>query len=288
MRVFLMPNLSRQSVPPALSLAVPILSAAGIVPVLDPSVREAMPQLPAQFCPFESCWDSCELVIALGGDGTILHAAKAAVTKGLPVLGINGGRVGYLAGLEISELRQLERLASRDYITEHRMMLEAHIALPDGERTVYALNDVVLTKETAGTLVDIELSCEGELLCQYRSDGIIFSTPTGSTAYAFSAGGPILDPAISAIGVTPICPHSLMARPLLFSPDKRLCAAGCGSEGRTLVVTADGEAGIPVPEGAAVTVLRSAKTVELIHFGEKNFYHILNQKIMGRGLGNEV
>ncbi len=288
MKVFLMPNMSRKNVPSALSLAVPILRAAQITPVLDPALCPALPGLAAEFKPFESCAGECSLVIALGGDGTILHAAKSAVQKGLPVLGVNGGRVGYLAGLEISELRQLERLARHDYETERRMMLEASVSIGGKTKTIYALNDVVLAKGTPGNLVDIDLYCDRDLLCRYRSDGLIFSTPTGSTAYALSAGGPILDPSISAIGVTPICPHSPLARTILFSPEKRLTARARAGEGRAAVLTADGEEGIPLPEDVPVTVRRAAREAELIHFGQKNFYHILNQKIMGRGLGNEV
>lgn len=288
MKVFLMPNMSRRNVPPALSLAVPILRKAGIVPVLDPALPEEVPGLPVEFAAFESCAGECSAVIAIGGDGTILHAAKAAVEKGLPVLGINGGRVGYLAGLELSELGQLARLAREDYEVEHRMMLCVSTGAGEGQKTFYALNDAVVARGAPGNLIDIELCCEGTPLCRYRSDGVIFSTPTGSTAYALSAGGPIVDPAVSAIGVTPICPHSPLDRTILFAPQKQLSARGWGGEGRPVVLTCDGEEGVLLEAGAEVTVCRASRTVELIRFGQKNFYHILNQKIMGRGFGHEV
>ena len=172
------------------------------------------------FISAEEAYKSVDAVVVLGGDGTILESARRAAPYDTPVIGLNLGRLGYMAELELGELDQLSRLVSGDYKIETRSMINIELVTPEGvvKKNEYALNDAVLSNGSISRVVDIELYESGVAIASYRADGIIVSTPTGSTAYSLSAGGAIVDPRLECLCVTPICPHSLYSRPLVF-PD---------------------------------------------------------------------
>ena len=163
--------------------------------------------------------EKSSVVIAIGGDGTILHIAKHAAVLQKPILGINCGRVGFIANLEPSELSLLSKLFDHSYTVDERMLLEVTVEMNDKTETLYALNDVTISKGSVSRMIEIDVKLNGEFINSFRSDGIIISTPTGSTAYALSAGGPVIEPHMKCILLTPICPHSLFSRSILFSDD---------------------------------------------------------------------
>ena len=177
---------------------------------------------------------ACDAVVAIGGDGTIFHAAADAMRFEKPVLGINAGRLGFLAQAEGDDLSPLDRFAAGDYEIERRLVLQAEVARAGKTEIFYAVNDAVITNPDFGLISEIEVRCGGESVGSYRGDGIIFATPTGSTAYSLSAGGPIADPDVDCMILTPLASHSLVSRSIVFAAQ------------RVLTVTAPGEAGKPL------------------------------------------
>lgn len=225
----------------------------------------------------------CDVVIVIGGDGTIIHNAKQAAVYGRPVLGINTGRLGFMAGLEVHELAKLSALRDGSYRTEMRMMLDAEIISGGVSEHCTALNDIVLTRSATSRIADISVSCNGAAMSTYRSDGIIISTPTGSTAYAISAGGPVIDPLIESIMITPVCPHSLFSRSVLLSASTVLeltCDVRPGSE---VYLITDGEQSVKLSGSERIRIKKSAESfVQLIKIKDDSFYNIFKSKMRDR------
>lgn len=225
---------------------------------------------------------SADLLICFGGDGTILHAAKDANAYGVPILGVNLGSVGFMAELEQGELSQLTRLAGGNYTTETRMMLDVRVRR-DG-RTVFsdiALNDAALTKGAAARMVELEIYGDRELMSRFSSDGVVVSTPTGSTAYSMSAGGPIVEPTAETIIVTPICPHALSARSFVLGGD-RLVAVKMGRMSRKMAyLSVDGGRAFRLNGGDTVELKRSQAKTRLVRLTNRTFYEILSHKLGG-------
>lgn len=218
----------------------------------------------------------------MGGDGTILHGVKHAVGHDKPVLGVNTGRLGYLAQVEADEIRILSRLAADDYAIQQRMLLEIRVG-EDGD-PLYALNDVVISKGDLARMVDLDISGDGQAIGSYRADGVILATPTGSTAYSLSAGGPIVDPSIDTIIVTPICPHSLNDRAVLLSPRMRLrVQSRYINASDKIVVSVDGENVALLGQNTPILIRMAEKTARFISFPEKTFTMILREKLKPRG-----
>lgn len=223
-----------------------------------------------------------DLVVAIGGDGTIMHAAKCAAGRDLPVLGINSGKLGFLAGLEVNETDRLQALFTREYEIEERLLLDVTV---DGDAgTHLAMNEAVVSRGALSRLVDLTVVSGGQDVMRYRADGVMIATPTGSTAYSLSAGGPVVDPSVEALLLTPICPHSLYARSYVFSAETELTVRPTASDGNTFL-TVDGEREISLLPGQAVTVRRSAMTAKLIRLKKQSFYDILNHKLINRDGG---
>lgn len=226
----------------------------------------------------ESFPADAELLLVLGGDGTMLHAARTAVKHDLPMLGVNIGRVGYLASVECSELSELSRLKENDFFEIEHMMLRVSVHKKNGEEMLlgYALNDVVI--DGKGHLADIRLY-DGESFLDYRADGLIVATPTGSTAYSFSAGGPVMDEGMKAICVTPVCPRSFFSRSLLFAPNSALCIEHTGERVGDLDISVDGYTHFPLSYGESVTVLRADKSVRILTLKKRNLLKVLCTKM---------
>ena len=188
--------------------------------------------------------------------------------------------MGFLATIEREETELIAKIASGDYQIENRMLTEASV----GTENCWAVNDIVLTRGEYSRIVDIDILCDGNPLYSLRGDGVILSTPTGSTAYAMSAGGPVVDPSIQSISLSPICPYSLFSRTILFAPERKLtlCAKHVNNDS-DLILSADGSLGIKVPIGKDIQVQRSQKVFRLIRFAGKGFYEVLNQKLMWGG-----
>ena len=224
---------------------------------------------------------NCDVAIAIGGDGTIIHTAKSAAAFGKPVLGINSGRLGFTAGLELSELTELSRLISGDYDTEERMLLDITVDGENGKEQNSALNEAVISRGALSRMIEVSVKNGDKPVSTYQADGVIVATPTGSTAYSLSAGGPIVDTALRCLLLTPICPHSLHSRPYIFEQDAVLTLTPERAES-PVFVTVDGEAAIRVADGGQVLVSRSDACAKLIKLKQKPFYQVLDDKLTNR------
>ncbi len=243
------------------------------------------------FLPMDELYANADMLIVLGGDGTILEAARRAASRETPILGINLGRVGYMAELEMGELEMLGRLFDRTtptgevipaaYEIETRSMLHVELLNHAGEvrQQMYGLNDAVITNGSVARIVDIELSEGGNPVTTYRADGLIVATPTGSTAYSMSAGGPVADPRVKCFCVTPICPHSLGARPLIFPDSTTLEIRNTCQREKMLYLTVDGRTNCELYRNEVVRITRSPLKTHLIRLKACGFYNRLRLKM---------
>jgi NAD+ kinase len=229
--------------------------------------------------PRERLPQKAEVIVSLGGDGTMLASARAVSDKGNPILGINLKSFGFLTEIKADDLNKtLNRLLKKDFRIEKRMVLKAKIMDKD-EPYLYALNDVVIDKGGVARLIQMHLYDNEEFICSYSADGLIVSTPTGSTAYSLASGGPIINPRLNAIIVTPICPHTLASRPIIFLENDRLKVVVESTGERDAILTADGQVARPVKSGRSVVVEKAEHTINLIRFTESSFYDILRKKL---------
>ncbi len=223
---------------------------------------------------------TADLLLCFGGDGTILHAAKDALPYDIPVLGVNMGSVGFMAELEHGELELLTRLAEKKYTIEHRMLLD--VAVRRGREVLFrdlALNDAVVTKGAVARVIDLSVRGDGVHVYEFSGDGVILATPTGSTAYSMSAGGPIVEPTAENILVTPICAHSLQAKPLVMGRD-RVVSVRIGRQARkTAYLSVDGGRAFRLSGGDVVEVRRSRRVTRLVRLMDHSFYEIIDQKL---------
>jgi len=219
-----------------------------------------------------------DLIITIGGDGTIIRYAKRAAQDNKPVLGINAGRMGYLANIEQNELELIKKLTTKEYFIEQRMMLSISVLENGrvlGEYT--ALNDAVITSGFISRIVDISVGVGGDFI-NYRADGLIISTPTGSTAYSMSAGGPIIDPLTQSFCITPICSHSLSAKPILLGSDNEIKVKAYSKKRTDIYLTVDGRKVSALKPYTEVIIKRSPKCVQLVRLNDRSFYKTLSYK----------
>lgn len=225
------------------------------------------------YLPVSQIYDNADLAIVIGGDGSMLECTRLAAPAGVPVLGINMGRVGYMTELEMDELELLDKVFSGDYTLDTRAMLSVVIKSESGnvKFRAHALNEAVIANGAAARMVDIELYDGDELVTQYRADGLVIATPTGSTAYSLSAGGPIVDPKLSCLCVTPVCPHSLTARPLIFPDTAQLKIKNTCIREKVLHLTADGRATFDMYYGDSAYISRADITAKLLRVKDEGF-----------------
>jgi NAD+ kinase len=237
----------------------------------------------ARGLPREAVPEDAQLLIVLGGDGTLLSAARALKGRDIPLFAVNLGNLGFLTAITVEELYpQLERVLTGDYEVSRRRML--HTDLWRGGHcacTYEALNDITLAKADIARIIDLEVQVDDHLMCLYRADGLIVSTPTGSTAYSLSAGGPIMVPVVAALCITPICPHMLTNRPVIV-PDEAVIQITIRGE-NTTYLTVDGQVGEQLHKGDRVICRRSEHTVQLIRAGGVRFFDVLREKLQWGG-----
>lgn len=221
----------------------------------------------------------CDITVTVGGDGTIIHHAKLAALYSKPLLGINLGRIGFVANIEPDELDELGKLISGEYRIQRRMLLDIAVTKNGEEQHYTAVNEVVLHRDTLANMVDYTVETDGERIISYRADGMLFATPTGSTAYSFSAGGPVVEPDMRCILLNPICPHALSTRPVVFGGDTVLYARAYPSADFNCYLTVDGQNHIPLSSDDIITVKKSPMELSLIILKEKNFYTLLSEKL---------
>lgn len=229
---------------------------------------------------FDSIYSESDLVIVIGGDGVMLEAARRATPCGIPILGINMGRVGYMTELEMNEISLLDRIFTGDYYLDERAMLRVDIRSSKGQSrfSAYALNEAVIANGSTARIIDLQLSDNGRLVSEYRADGIVVATPTGSTAYSLSAGGPIVDPKLSCFCVTPICPHSLVARPLIFPDSASLEIKNICVREKVLHLTVDGKATFDLFFGDTVVITKASISTKLLRIKDEDFYSKIRMK----------
>ena len=232
------------------------------------------------YMPLEAVYSEADIIIVLGGDGTILEVARRAANRGTHILGINLGRLGYMAELEMSGLDGLDALFEGNYTLDRRSMLRVELfSGNDLKSFCYALNDAVISNGSVSRIVDLELLQGGQHVANYRADGLIIATPTGSTAYSMSAGGAVVDPAVPCFCVTPICPHSFGARPLIFSDSTVLEVRNTCAREKMLYLTVDGRMNFELYRNQTVRITKSDLKTNLIRLTPSSFYSNLRAKM---------
>ncbi|HXG51214.1 MAG TPA: NAD(+)/NADH kinase [candidate division Zixibacteria bacterium] len=234
----------------------------------------------ASSCTKKEIARKADLIISLGGDGTLLNIAPLVERPEVPILGVNLGGLGFITEVAADELEAvLSKTLEGDYAVEKRMTLEARVFGKRGKpRRFRVLNDVVIAKGARSRIIDLETYVDEDYLCTYRADGLIVSTPTGSTAYSLAAGGPILEPALGAIILSPICPHTLTHRPIVV-PSKATIRVTLRSAGDTVILSPDGRQGMRLNNGDRVEARDSGLPVSLIKVASRSYYEILRNKL---------
>lgn len=240
---------------------------------------------PAKFTvlPFQDAISDADMILCLGGDGSILRIAKQAAIHEIPILGINTGNVGYMAEMDKDEIPRLPEILLGKYNVEERMMLD--IRIRRGESIIHeatALNDVAVFKSGLIKIIDLDIYADDFFISHYNGDGVIIASPTGSTAYSMSAGGPIIDPLARNITLTPVCTHSLSAKPIVLSFRRTICIQALSQQFGTILVSWDGTEGIPLQLDDQVMIRTSALKTRLVRYKNRNFYDILCNKLSDR------
>ena len=279
MKALLIPNLSKNQCLNVTKETVAKLNSLGVKVLINNMSRGMLSDIGnVDFVDLEEGFKSCDIIIAVGGDGTILHLSNSAVEHDKPLLGINTGRLGFMASLEPKEIHMLSDLVSGNYKEEKRVLLEAEICV-DGEcKKMTALNDVVIRRDSFGGLIDIDVIVDDGASLKYRADGIILATPSGSTAYSLSSGGPVVEHTADCMVLTPICAHSLMSRSIVMSSSNKLSIKSSCND--PVLLSVDGQENIVVGKESTVKIRKSSKTLRLITFEEKSFYNILKEKLI--------
>ncbi len=229
------------------------------------------------YCKREEMVDRTDVIVAFGGDGTILRVAAAVGVSGTPILGVNLGRLGFLAEAGIDELEgSLERLLDGRFRIEERMVLEGKVG--EAEHSLFALNDVVIEKGAQSRVVTIEVWIAKERVSAFSANGIVLATPVGSTAYNLSAGGPVVHPSMDAIILTPICPHTLAMRPMIVPGDQTISVRLQAGHDELILAT-DGVTAAPLGSGDEISIRRAEHKVMLINLKELSFYELLRRKL---------
>lgn len=241
---------------------------------------------PLTFVREEELVSCADMVVTIGGDGTMLRAAKQCAREDKPLLGINLGRLGFMTGLEVTELSRLHDLFTGSYAEEKRMMLKVTLNRPGEERVFYAINDAVICKGALSSIIDVDISSQNEKATAFRGDGVLVSTPTGSTAYALSAGGPIIDPKVSCLLLTPICPHSLNSRSMIFHEGTQLSIRASTRHETDIFLTVDGEQNLKLGPPDTVTIEKAERYARFIKVRGKDFCEVLQNKLL-RSEGRE-
>ena len=266
MTVTIVPNTGKSSAGEVALRAAQILRSHGAAVLMDQALQPAFNIAGVQYLPFDDCLHKTDVILTIGGDGTILHVANLTLNYHKPILGINLGRCGFLATCEVDELEaKLSAVAEGQYNLDPRMLLYVQV-LGDDEWEGHALNDVVVTKGRLQQAIDFSVYCDDILVEHFRGDGVIVATPTGSTAYSLAAGGPILDSQTKGIVVTPLCPHSLATPPMVFAQERKLNI--CVGQ------VADDE--------VFISCRLSDQNVQLITFSRADQFQAIDQKLRSR------
>ncbi len=286
MKIILTPNPYREKTFQYVTRAEEILKEAGVETcVCLPFDVDKSYELPQgqEFRELHREIRSADVLICFGGDGTILHASKIATRHRVPILGVNMGTMGFMAELEAGELSMLSRLAAGDYRIERRMMLR--VTVQNEGKILFedtALNDAAITKGAVARVIQMSVECDGVEATEFSGDGVIVATPTGSTAYSMSAGGPIVEPSAQNIIITPICAHTIQAKSIVTAPS-RVITVRMGKMGRrNAFLSVDGGRAFRLSPGDVITVRRAEMETRLIRMKQTSFYEVINNKFYAR------
>ena len=280
--VILTPNPYRDKHFRTVREAVRILEEAGVqCKVCLPFEVDKSFELPRdiRFSRLDRELPNADMVICFGGDGTILHMAKAATRKGMPILGVNIGTMGFMAELESSEMDKLAKLAGDDYRLDSRMMLD--VTVQRDRDIIYhdiCLNDVAITKGSVGRIVHLNVKCDDVTAMECGGDGMVISTPTGSTAYSLSAGGPIVEPDARNIIITPVCAHDMISRSMVMSDKRTITVQMTQNVRRNAFLSVDGGKAIRMNMGDVAIIKKSRLETRLVRLNDRSFYDVLNTK----------
>lgn len=281
--VLLYPNIQKEFCPDAIMRVSEKLNSLGINTIMTCELGE---QLPVNFkkadniLPEQAAFKACDIAIVLGGDGTMLSAAHIACETKTPLLGINLGTLGYMSELELEEIDLLDKL-KEGYDYADRMMLDISVMRDSAVVAGFtALNEAIISRGAVASMVNMNLMCDASQVSHYRADGLIISTPTGSSAYSMSAGGPIIDTKLDAFCVCPICSHSLAgSRALVFSPHSVIEVQPFSEKGGDIMLNADGRYSFPLKDSDSVIIKKSAKKTRFVKLKKDAFYDALMRKL---------
>jgi NAD+ kinase len=257
---------------------IPWLLSRGAEVFLD-QAPALPPPVSLTIVPVQELVSRVDAVAVFGGDGTLLYAARTVADSGVPILGVNLGSLGFLTEVKLEEMHAaLDGLLTGEYQLEDRMLLDLEVSKKNLPPTRYlALNDAVINKGALARIIELEVSVNSQLVTLTRADGLIISTPTGSTGYSLSAGGPILYPTLTAFIITPICPHTLTNRPVVV-PDGAVVGV-CLRRGTDVMLTVDGQVGMPLGQGDCLQVRKAASVVRLVQSKGSPFFKLLREKL---------
>lgn len=282
MKFFIIPNMTRENAPSVTNSLIKELLALNCDVYMDKSIEKHFSEYETVcFGEQEALLKNVDIVVSVGGDGSFINAAKVATDNNKPVLCVNAGKLAYLACLESDELNLLSKIVKGEYITEKRMMLSVSI-LDKTDRIIYhsnCINDAVVSRSGVIRVMKLSVSCNGAPLIDYVADGAIVSTPTGSTAYSLSAGGPVIDPCVESVLLTPVCAHSVFSRSVVLGGNSELEITHDNSG--EAILSCDGQSAVVIPEGAVVAVEKSDKCASFIKIKNDTFIDVLNKKISG-------
>ncbi len=282
LKIGIVPNLTREKTLDVTKETVAILDKLNIDFYFNADFKKELSHEFTNVNFIDDLYSNVDLLIAIGGDGSYINTAKQAAIHKKPVLCINAGNLAFLAGLEGNELHLLENLLTGDFSRDKRMMLEVSVKNSDGENFLgYCINDVAIARGSEIKLIDLDAFCDNRKINSYRADGVILSTPTGSTAYSWSAGGPVIDPDLQCITLTPICTHSPLNRSLVFN-EKSVITVKSAKKNQKISVSADGGKSIELSEDFEVKIRKSDYYAEFIRIKSDEFYDILNSKLSQR------
>lgn len=279
MKIGIVPNFTREKTFDVFNDTISYLEKYRIEYYFDREDSKSYPIIIDENRIIDNIYKNTDLVLVIGGDGSFIHAAKDAAVHKKSVLCINAGNLAFLAGLEGNELTLLEKLISGDYLKDRRMMLEVILKDDSGEKLLgYCLNDVVIARYGEIKLIDLDLYCSDRKINSYRGDGVVISTPTGSTAYAWSAGGPVIDPDLKCITLTPICTHSPLNRTFVFN-EKSVLTVKSSKKFQKICLSTDGDKSLELSENFEIIIKKSDYYAEFIRIKSDEFFDILNQKL---------
>ncbi|MBQ8869387.1 MAG: NAD(+)/NADH kinase [Oscillospiraceae bacterium] len=283
MKALLLPNFQKKDCLEIIQSIIVALQKDSVEVYVLEDIRDKITDSSVKSISSDKLYGNIDFAVTIGGDGTIIRAAYLLLEFEIPIIGVNLGTLGFLTGIEKDELNLLHKIAQGKYSIEERLVLKVDIENKDGKTSFNAINDVIICKNAFSGIIDIDVNCGGIETAHYRADGIILSTASGSTAYAMSAGGPIMHPSVKAISLTPICAHSLLSRTIILPENETVTVkTNANLDKKTACVVADGLCSQQITENDKITINRYHKNVKFICLEGKNYYSAINQKLMER------